>query len=52
MYVSCSLMVICWERVELFALLYVMFSSVFFTFPDGVLGLVWYLFVSNPIVAL
>ena len=42
--VSCSLVVTCLER----ALLYVMFSLVFFTFPCGVLGQVWYLIVSIP----
>ena len=37
MSVSCSLVVIGWERVDLLALLYVMFSYVFFSFPYGVL---------------
>ena len=39
-------MVICWERVDLLALLCVMFSCVFVTFSYGVLGQVWYLVVS------
>ena len=33
---------------DLFALVYVMFSCVFVTFPYGVLGQVWYLIVSMP----
>ena len=41
--VPCSLVVTCWERADLLALLYVMFSCVFVTFPYGVLGQVWYL---------
>ena len=32
MSVSCSLAVTCWERVDLLAFLYVMFSCVFSTF--------------------
>ena len=44
---SC-LVVTCWERSDLLALLYVMFSCVFGTFPCSVLGQVWYLTVSNP----
>ena len=36
-------MVTCWERVDLLALLYVMLSCVFVTFPYGVLRKVWYL---------
>ena len=43
-----SLAVTCWERANLFALLYVMLSCVFVTFPCSVLGQVWYLAVSNP----
>ena len=46
--VHCSLVVTCWERADLLALLYVMFSCVFVTFPCGVLGRVWYLIVSIP----
>ena len=45
MSVHCSLVVTCCERADLFALLYVMFSFVFVTFPCGVLGQVWYLIV-------
>ena len=41
-----SLVVTCWERANLLALLYVMFSCVFVTFPCGVKGQVWYLIVS------
>ena len=46
--VQCSLVVTCWGRAGLLALLYVMFSCVFVTFPCGVLGQVWYLIVSIP----
>ena len=47
--VSCSRVVICWERADLLAVLYVMFSCFFFvTFPHGVLDQVWYLIVSIP----
>ena len=46
--VSCSLAVTCWERADLLAVLYVMFSCVFVTFPHGVLDQVWYLIVSIP----
>ena len=46
--VHCSLVVNCWERVSLLALLYVMFSCVFATFPCGVIGQVWYLIVLIP----
>ena len=48
MSVHCSLLVTCWERANLLALLYVMFSCVFVTFPCGVLGQVWYLIVLIP----
>ena len=41
--VHCSLVVTCWERADLFAVLYVMFSCVFVTFLC-----VWYLIVSIP----
>ena len=44
--VPCSLVVTCWEKADLLALLYVMFSCVLVTFPYGVLGQVWYLTVS------
>ena len=46
--VSCSIGVACWERADLLALLYVMFSLCFVIFPYGVLGQVWYLIVSIP----
>ena len=46
--VHCSRLVSCWERANLLALLYEMFSCVFVTFPYGVLGQVWYLIVSIP----
>ena len=46
--VPCSLVVTCWEKTDLLALVYVMFSCVFATFPYGVLGQVWYLIVSIP----
>ena len=46
--VHCSLVVTCWERDSLLALLYVMFSCAFVTFQCGVLGQVWYLIVSLP----
>ena len=36
------------KRTDLLALLYVMPSCVFVTFPYGVLGQVWYLIVSIP----
>ena len=44
----CSLVVNCWERVDLLARLFVKFSLVFVTFPCDVLGQVWYLIVSIP----
>ena len=44
--VPCICVVICWEKADLLALLCVMFSCVFVTFPYGVLGQVWYLIVS------
>ena len=46
--VPCSLVVTCWEQADLLALLYVVFSCVFVTFPCGVLGQVRYLIVSIP----
>ena len=45
---SCSLVVTCWERVDFLALMYVMLSFVFVTFPYGILGQVGYLIVSIP----
>ena len=50
--VPCSLVVTCWERADIFALLYVMFSCVFVTFPYGVLGQVCYLIVLIPYLCL
>ena len=44
--VQCSLVVNCWERADLLALLCVMFPCDFVTFPYGVLGQVWFLIVS------
>ena len=44
--VNCSLVVICWERANLLALLCVMLYCVFVTFLCSVLGQVWYLIVS------
>ena len=46
--VSCSLVVTCWERADVSALLYVAFCCVFVSFPYNVLGQVWYLIVSIP----
>ena len=43
-----QLVVTCWEMADLLALLYVMFSFVFVTFPYVVLGQAWYLIVSIP----
>ena len=37
-----------WERADQLALLCVMFSCVFVTFPYGVPGQVWYLIISIP----
>ena len=50
--VPCSLVVTCWKRVNLLALLYVMFSCVFVSFRNGVLGQVWYLIASIPDLSL
>ena len=46
MSVSCSIDGTCRERAEVLALLYVMFSCVFVTFPYAVLSKVWYMSVS------
>ena len=46
--IHCSLVVTCWERAGLLALLYVIFSCVVVTLPCGVLGQVWYLIVLIP----
>ena len=48
----CSLVITCWERADLLALLHVMFSCVFITFPYGVVGQVWYLIVWIPVFCL
>ena len=48
MSVYCSLVVMCWEGAGLLALLCVMFSCAFVTFPYGVLGQVWFLFELIP----
>ena len=55
MLICCILVVTCWERSDLLALLYVMFLShsqtqdtIWETFPYGVLGQVWYLIVWIP----
>ena len=45
--VPSSLVVTCWERADLLALLCVIFF-VFVTFQYSVLGQVWYLIVSIP----
>ena len=44
--VRCSLVVTCWERADLLALLCVMFYCDLVDFPCGVLGQVWCLIVS------
>ena len=48
MSVFCSLVVTLWERVGLLAFLCVMFSSLFVTFPSGVLCQMWTLIVLIP----
>ena len=48
----CSLVITCWERADLLALLHVMFSCVFITFTYGVVGQVWYLIVWIPVFCL
>ena len=45
--VPCSLVVPCWERADLLAVM-CDFLLVFVTFPYGVPGQVWYLIVSIP----
>ena len=47
-FAALKLVVTCWERADVLALLYVMFYCVFGTFPRGVLGQVWCLIVSIP----
>ena len=44
----CIFVVTCWERVNLLALLYVMFSYVFVTFQCDVLAQMWHFIVSIP----
>ena len=44
--VPCSLVITCWEKADLLALLCVVFSYVFVSFPYGVPGQVLYLIVS------
>ena len=46
--VPCSLVITEWERADLLALLCVMFSCVFVTFPYGVPSQVWYWIVLIP----
>ena len=43
-----SLVLTCWEKSDLLALWYMMFSCVLSLFPCGVLGQVWFLIVSIP----
>ena len=45
--VHCCLVVTCWERTDLLALVCDV-SCVFVTFPCGILGLLWYMIVSFP----
>ena len=45
--VHCCLVVTCWERADLLALVCDV-SLCFVTFPCGILGQVWYLIVSIP----
>ena len=46
--VSCSLVIICWEKADFLPFLYLMCFCVFDTFPYRILGQVWYLIVSIP----
>ena len=46
--VHCSLVFTCWDRTDNTALLCVMFSCVFATFPYGVHDKAWYLIESIP----
>ena len=50
--VSCGPVVTCLEIYDLLALLCVMFTCVFITFPNGVLGQVWCFIVSIPDIGL
>ena len=45
--VHCCLVVTCWERAGLLALVGDVYC-IFVTFPCGILGQVWYLIVSFP----
>ena len=45
--VHCCLVVSCWERVDLMALVGDV-NCIFVTFPCGIPGQVWYLIVSFP----
>ena len=46
--VPCSIVITCWERADLLALLCVMFSCVFVTFSYGVPCQMWYFIVLIP----
>ena len=48
--VHCCLVVICWERADLLALV-VDVNCIFVTFPCGILGQVWYSIVPFPDLA-
>ena len=48
LFVSCRLVVTCWENADLLYLVCVMFACVFVTLPYGILGQVWYLIVWIP----
>ena len=50
--VRCGLVVTCWERASLLALLYVVFKCVFVTSPCGVVGQEWCVIISIPDLAL
>ena len=50
--VPCSLVVTCWERADLLALLCGMCFCVYVIFPCDVPGQVWYLIVSIPDICL
>ena len=52
MSVSSSPLATLWKRADLLAFLYVMSSCVFVTFPFGVLGQMWYLIVSIPVLCI
>ena len=50
--VPCNLVITCWERTDLLALLCVVFSCVSVTFSYDDQGQVWYLFVLTPDICL